>query len=73
MFIPEQQAKVEFAEILGDEKTLRKLKKSGNSAGVKPSVFGGIGDIPSEGGHCGDDGCQTRYALFASSIVLSLC
>lgn len=62
MFIPEQ-SKANFAELLGDEKTLRKLKKTAASTNGKPTVFGGIGDIPSGGERCGDAGCDTRYAL----------
>lgn len=64
MFIPDQ-TKNDLAELLGDEKTLRKLKKTNNTASSsnsgQPSVFGGgIGDFDFGEG-CGDGACQSRH------------
>ena len=63
MFMPDQ-TKANFAELLGDEKTLRKLKRTAESTSGNVSVFGGIGEIPSKGESCGDGNCNTRYAYF---------
>jgi hypothetical protein len=63
MFIPDQ-TKTDLAELLGDEKTLRKLKRTSNTNGSsnsgQPSVFGngGVGDFDF-GEECGD-GCHSR-------------
>lgn len=64
MFIPDQ-TKNDLAELLGDKKTLRKLKKTTNTASSsnsgQPSVFGGgIGDFDFGDG-CGDGACQSRH------------
>ena len=60
MFIPDQ-AKTGLDELLGGEKTLRKLKKSHNTGGrAQPSVFGGVGDLDLGEG-CGDSSCHSRH------------
>jgi hypothetical protein len=62
MFIPDQ-TKNDLAELLGDDKTLRKLKKNNNTNGRdQPSIFGGgIGDIDLGGEGCVDGGCHSRH------------
>ena len=57
MFLPDQ-TKTDFAELLGDEKTLRKLKRTQEATGGKASTFeGGIGDFDLGAGGCGDSSC----------------
>ena len=62
MFIPDQ-TKNDLAELLGDEKTLRKLKRNNNTNGrPEESVFGGgLGGIDLDEGGCGDAGCHSRH------------
>lgn len=61
MFLPDQ-TKTDFAELLGDEKTLRKLKKTQAATGGKASTFeGGIGDFDIGGSSCGDGSCDIRH------------
>ena len=62
MFVPDQ-TKNDLAALLGDEKTLRKLKKNSNTNGrEQPSVFGGgVGDIDLGDDGCGDAGCHSRH------------
>jgi len=62
MFLPDQ-TKTDFAELLGDEKTLRKLKRTQAATGGKASTFeGGIGDFDIGGSSgCGDSACDIRH------------
>ena len=61
MFLPDQ-TKTDFAELLGDEKTLRKLKRTQAATGGKASTFeGGIGDFDVGGSSCGDGACDIRH------------
>jgi hypothetical protein len=58
MFLPDQ-TKNDFAELLGDEKTLRKLKKTKAATGSKqtPDFQGPSGGLGLDEGCCDDDGC----------------
>jgi hypothetical protein len=62
MFVPDQ-TKNDLAELLGDEKTLRKLKRNNNTNGrSEASVFGGgLGGIDVDDEGCGDAGCHSRH------------
>lgn len=65
MFIPDQ-TKNDLAELLADDRNLKKLKKSSNTNGRAPlsALSGGIGDLDflddGDGG-CGDSGCHSRH------------
>jgi hypothetical protein len=79
MFIPDQ-TKTNFAELLGDEKTLRKIKRTQGATSNKPSIFeGGIGDVDigdgdsfSSAGHHSHEGSRRDAQRNAAKAISGL-